>query len=208
MRGRRHWPRWPDTTGHSIRYFTDAVAKGRESYYTGAVAAGEPPGRWYGAGAAALGLEGEVDADLMEGLMFGAGDGFWISRRRAFRCPSSCSTCVLIRKGALCNSVPQRRLLNWAQTILRSTLHLVREPADQRGFAVIRGRWAVERTSAWLTAHRRLARDRERDPATSEAMIRWAAINIITRRIARGGPRHPTAEAHFHHGKLIFTYTL
>jgi transposase len=130
------------------------------------------------------------------------------SRRRAFRCPSSCSTCVLIRKGALCNSVPQRRLLNWAQTILRSTLHLVREPADQRGFAVIRGRWAVERTSAWLTAHRRLARDRERDPATSEAMIRWAAINIITRRIARGGPRHPTAEAHFHHGKLIFTYTL
>ncbi|GAA1302315.1 hypothetical protein GCM10009610_11270 [Pseudonocardia xinjiangensis] len=31
-------------TGHSIRYFTDAVAKGRESYDTGAVAAGEPPG--------------------------------------------------------------------------------------------------------------------------------------------------------------------
>ena len=55
-------------TGHSIRYFTDAVAKGRESYYTGAVAAGEPPGRWYGAGAAALGLEGEVDADLMEAV--------------------------------------------------------------------------------------------------------------------------------------------
>lgn len=42
-------------TGHSIRYFTDAVAKGRESYYTGA-------------GAAALGLEGEVDADLMEAV--------------------------------------------------------------------------------------------------------------------------------------------
>jgi hypothetical protein len=32
------------------------------------VAAGEPPGRWYGAGAAALGLEGEVDADLMEAI--------------------------------------------------------------------------------------------------------------------------------------------
>ena len=49
-------------------------------------------------------------------------------------------------------------------------------------------RWAVERTLAWLTAHRRLARDYERHPATSEAMIRWAAINTMTRRIARGGP--------------------
>ncbi len=80
------------------------------------------------------------------------------------------------------------RLLDWAQTILRTTLHIVRKPADQRGFAVIPRRWAVERTFAWLTAHRRLARDYERDPAVSEAMIRWAAINTITRRIARGGP--------------------
>ena len=64
----------------------------------------------------------------------------------------------------------------------------MRKPADQRGFAVIPRRWAVERTFAWLTAHRRLARDYERDPALSEAMIRWAAINTMTRRIARGGP--------------------
>jgi hypothetical protein len=28
----------------------------------------------------------------------------------------------------------------------------------------------------------------ERDPATSEAMIRWAAINTMTSRIARGEP--------------------
>ena len=61
-------------------------------------------------------------------------------------------------------------------------------PPDQRGFAVIPRRWVVERTFAWLTAHRRLARDYERDPAVSEAMIRWAAINTMTRRIARGGP--------------------
>jgi transposase len=80
------------------------------------------------------------------------------------------------------------RLLDWAQTLLRTTLHIVRKPADQRGFVVIPRRWAVERTFGWLTAHRRLARDYERDPATSEAMIRWAAINTITRRIARGGP--------------------
>ena len=80
------------------------------------------------------------------------------------------------------------RLLDWAQHLLATPLQIVRKPADQRGFAVIPRRWAVERSLAWLTAHRRLARDYERDPAISEAMIRWAAINTMTRRIARGGP--------------------
>ena len=49
-------------------------------------------------------------------------------------------------------------------------------------------RWPVERSFAWLTAHRRLARDYKRHAAYSEAMIRWAAINTMTRRLARGGP--------------------
>jgi transposase len=80
------------------------------------------------------------------------------------------------------------RLLDWAQTFLRTRIEVVRKPPGQRGFVVIPRRWAVERSLAWLTAHRRLARDYERDPAISEAMIRWAAINTITRRLARGGP--------------------
>ncbi len=84
------------------------------------------------------------------------------------------------------------RLLDWAQTILRTTMHIVRKPADQRGFAVIPRRWAVERTFAWLTAHRRLARDYERNPAVSEAMIRWAAINGMVRRPSTSlDPRRP-----------------
>ena len=68
------------------------------------------------------------------------------------------------------------------------TIAVVHKPADQKGFAVIPRRWAVERTFAWITAHRRLARDYERDPKHSEAMIRWAAINLMTRRLARGAP--------------------
>jgi hypothetical protein len=60
---------------------------------------------------------------------------------------------------------------------------------------VIPRRWAVERTFVWLTAHRRLARDYERDPAISEAMIRWAAISTITRRIARGDPPPGSSDA-------------
>jgi transposase len=79
------------------------------------------------------------------------------------------------------------RLVDWAAQTLRTTLDIVRKPADQKGFAVLPRRWAVERTLAWLTAHRRLARDYERHPATSEAMIRWTAIGLMTRRLARGG---------------------
>jgi transposase len=80
------------------------------------------------------------------------------------------------------------RLVDWAQTFLRTTIEIVRKPTGQRRFVVIPRRWAVERSLAWLTAHRRLARDYERHRATSEAMIRWAAINTMTRRLARGGP--------------------
>ena len=55
-------------TGHDVGYLTGAVGVGREGYYTGATAAGELPGLWYGAGAQELGLSGEVDAELMEAL--------------------------------------------------------------------------------------------------------------------------------------------
>ncbi|PWV82443.1 conjugative relaxase domain-containing protein, TrwC/TraI family [Prauserella marina] len=56
------------STGYSVDYLTNEVAAGRENYYTGAVAAGEPPGRWYGAGAEKLGLTGLVDEQDMTAL--------------------------------------------------------------------------------------------------------------------------------------------
>src|SRR4051812_30774434 len=49
------------SSGHSAEYLAAAVAQGRESYYTGAVATGEPPGQWHGSGIADLGLSGTVD---------------------------------------------------------------------------------------------------------------------------------------------------
>lgn len=51
------------------RYYTDAVARGREDYYAGA---GEAHGRWAGAGSSRLGLIGEVDEDDFAALMRGA----------------------------------------------------------------------------------------------------------------------------------------
>ncbi|WP_433510750.1 transposase [Nonomuraea sp. CA-143628] len=67
-------------------------------------------------------------------------------------------------------------------------MEIVRKSAVQRGFNVISRRWAVERTLAWLTACQRLARDYERDPAVSEAIVRWAAIAGMARRLTRRGP--------------------
>lgn len=89
------------------------------------------------------------------------------------------------------------RLVDWTRDILRITLEILRKPADQRGFAVHPRRWVVERTLAWLTAYRRLARDYERHPEVSEAIIRWAAIAGMTRRITRGRPARRQARRTF-----------
>jgi conjugative relaxase-like TrwC/TraI family protein len=56
------------SSGHDPDYLLTAVAAGRENYYTGAVAAGEPPGRWYGRGAETLGLSGLVEAGDMKAV--------------------------------------------------------------------------------------------------------------------------------------------
>lgn len=80
------------------------------------------------------------------------------------------------------------RLVDWTAAVLGLTLEIVRKPAGQKGFAVHPRRWVIERTLGWLTAHRRLTRDYERLPETSEHMIRWAAINQMLRRLTRGTP--------------------
>lgn len=43
----------------------------------------------------------------------------------------------------------------------------------------------MERTFGWLMRYRRLARDYERATANAEAMIYWATVIIMTRRLAR-----------------------
>ena len=54
--------------------------------------------------------------------------------------------------------------LEWAARVVALAIAVVRKPVDQKGFAVIPRRWAVERIFAWITAHRRLARDYKRNP--------------------------------------------
>jgi putative transposase len=53
-----------------------------------------------------------------------------------------------------------------------------------RGFQVLARRWVVERTFAWLSRSRRLARDYERLPETGVAMVHAAMTRLMLRRVA------------------------
>jgi transposase len=67
----------------------------------------------------------------------------------------------------------------------RWRLRIVRRSGTARGFAVLPKRWIVERTLAWLTRCRRLARNLENLTKTSVALIRLAMIKLMARRLAR-----------------------
>jgi putative transposase len=64
-------------------------------------------------------------------------------------------------------------------------LEIVQKPAGQKGFSVLPKRWIVERTFAWLGRNRRLSKDYERLPASSEAWIHFAMIGLMIRRLRR-----------------------
>jgi transposase len=66
--------------------------------------------------------------------------------------------------------------------------------ASPHSFQVVRRRWVVERTFGWLMRYRRLARDYERRTAHHEAMIYWATILIMTKRLARYENNQPLAQ--------------
>ena len=59
------------------------------------------------------------------------------------------------------------------------------EKIRPRGFHVLKRRWVVERTFAWLSTWRRLSKDYEVLPSSEEAWIYLAMIRIMLRRLAQ-----------------------
>jgi putative transposase len=57
---------------------------------------------------------------------------------------------------------------------------LSRQPGERR-FVPLRSRWVVERTFAWLGRYRRLSRDYEHLPESSEAVLKIAGIHHYLR---------------------------
>ena len=62
-------------------------------------------------------------------------------------------------------------------------LEIVKRSDVANGFEVLPKRWIVERTFAWISCCRRLAKDFERYARTTIAFIRLAMIRIMLRRL-------------------------
>lgn len=59
---------------------------------------------------------------------------------------------------------------------------------DPHKFVVLPKRWIVERTFAWISRNRRLARDFERYATTVAAFVRLAMIRLMLKRLTRSKP--------------------
>jgi transposase len=88
------------------------------------------------------------------------------------------------------------KCVEFARRWLRITVEIVKKPEGQRTFEVLPRRWVVERTLSWLVRCRRLGRDYERLPEHAEAMVKWAMIGLMTRRLAPDPGRRPWQPAH------------
>ena len=62
-------------------------------------------------------------------------------------------------------------------------VEIVKRADTANGFAVLPKRWIVERTLAWISRCRRLAKDFERHARKAAAFIRLAMIRLMLRRL-------------------------
>jgi putative transposase len=56
---------------------------------------------------------------------------------------------------------------------------------DGTGFKVLKRRWVVERTIAWLGRCRRLSKDYEGTTSSSEAWVKLAMVHLMARRLVK-----------------------
>jgi transposase len=64
----------------------------------------------------------------------------------------------------------------------RWTLEIVRR-CDRHRFVALPKRWIAERTLAWISRNRRLARDYERHARKAAAFVRLAMVRLMLRRL-------------------------
>ena len=76
------------------------------------------------------------------------------------------------------------KLVEWVAATRQRTLAIVKRPRRTQGFLVLQWRWMVERTFGWLNRSRRLSKDFEALPETTETWSRIAMIHLMVRRLA------------------------
>jgi putative transposase len=74
-------------------------------------------------------------------------------------------------------------LAQWLAERFACALEVVKKPRGVRGFQVLPRRWVVERTFAWLGRSRRLSKDYERSPESSEAQVYLASARLLLRQL-------------------------
>jgi len=74
-------------------------------------------------------------------------------------------------------------ILDWVSSQFECVLEVVRRQKGVQGFHILPRRWVVERTFAWLIRSRRLSKDYERKPTSSEAQVYLASSRLLLRQI-------------------------
>ena len=76
------------------------------------------------------------------------------------------------------------QLVDWVASRSGWVLEIVQRPKGSRTFEVLPRRWVVERTLAWLGRCRRLSKDYETLPETTESWVYIAMTHLMLRRLA------------------------
>lgn len=73
-------------------------------------------------------------------------------------------------------------VIDWSKAMFGYVLEVVKRP-DLHLFTVLPKRWIVERTFGWFNWYRRLSKDYEHNPKTSEALIHILACSLMLKRL-------------------------
>ena len=82
-------------------------------------------------------------------------------------------------------AAPEKVLMKWAAEWAKEGKKVDwRKLLPPRGFQVLRRRWVVERSFAWICHNRRMSKDYERICASGEAFVYGAMSRLMVRRLA------------------------
>lgn len=83
-----------------------------------------------------------------------------------------------------CDAGFKATLIAMALSLWQIGLEVIPRPRT-KGFTPLKRRWVVERTFAWLSSARRLAKDYERLPESHQAFVELAMIRLVLRRLTK-----------------------
>lgn len=77
------------------------------------------------------------------------------------------------------------KLVDWVQEYFGIKLEIVKRSDDVKGFEILPWRWIVERTLAWISRNRRMSKDYERLPKTTESWVYLAMTSLMLNRLEK-----------------------